>query len=858
MEPTPRTTFDALLEESGWARRLARSLVRDAHAADDLVQRAWLAALRQPPRDGTQPRRWLASVLRNLARSDARETGRRRARESDVARPAAIQPEVDDVEERIALQERLLRAVRELPEPSRSTVWARYGEGLAPREIARRDTVPIKTVRTRLARGLEMLRARFDREHGGDRKAWVALLLPLADPTPLAAIFLPTLAMDVKLKIAAALALVVCGTGVWMATRDGDVSPRAQVPVEAVAPELQSMPRGGDPQVTVEPQDGERVALATPPIPLKTSPPAALTSRSGFVVDVEQRPVAGLEIIDGWKRSPILVDGEKLTSDAHGKFTFLGTEWFGYVTARGPGWVSVFATQDFLQGPERLCVVVARERQLSGTVVDAKGSPVANALVEQTLGASVRRKLGELMRGTVDMTFSARTDAEGRFSIAGAPDAESTLRASVENHRAGSATVQTGPVDDVVIVLPGPEDGSIVLRGRVVGPDGLGVDRATVALADTSGKSGADGRFELSVRRDSLDAAERTTRDGKPPPGPMPLILRGAKVGHLPHAQQLPALEELERIAPTEEFRVALGGTPLSITGRVVDSAGNPVWEALVDLLDEEYFGEVEIEFAGMSMRGGQTVESLLSGGKMPGVVQTDPDGRFAIHGLQARAYRLDITANRLPAGVLTTPIQAGGTDVEIVLDTTGSRANVAGRVVDLRGEALGHAQVRVNAFVPGYDEVVGGPDALTGADGRFSFERVRGHRFQIEVDGRFVISTTIDLSPDAQLDALVVAVPRRAFVQVDLGGRPELADTASFLDANGEPVQLNITHTTVVDTGSASMAWLSADMAIQDGRTEIGSTREGEYVCVLLKDGKEVARIPAHLGGKDVTIVRP
>jgi hypothetical protein len=50
----------------------------------------------------------------------------------------------------------------------------------------------------------------------------------------------------------------------------------------------------------------------------------------------------------------------------------------------------------------------------------------------------------------------------------------------------------------------------------------------------------------------------------------------------------------------------------------------------------------------------------------------------------------------------------------------------------------------------------------------------------------------------------------------------------------------------------------MSSDMPIQDGRTEVGSTTEGEYTCVLLKSGREIMRIPARLGGKGVTIVRP
>jgi len=85
MDTTPRD-LDALLAQAGWAKALARSLVRDPDRADDLVQRAWLAALRNPPQDSTPPRRWIATVMRNFARDDARDTSRREERERDVAR----------------------------------------------------------------------------------------------------------------------------------------------------------------------------------------------------------------------------------------------------------------------------------------------------------------------------------------------------------------------------------------------------------------------------------------------------------------------------------------------------------------------------------------------------------------------------------------------------------------------------------------------------------------------------------------------------------------------------------------------------------------------------------------------------
>ena len=70
MEADPRTfTPEALLAETAWMRTLARALVRDADAADDLVQDTVVAALRAKPELDRGLRPWLGRVLRNAARA---------------------------------------------------------------------------------------------------------------------------------------------------------------------------------------------------------------------------------------------------------------------------------------------------------------------------------------------------------------------------------------------------------------------------------------------------------------------------------------------------------------------------------------------------------------------------------------------------------------------------------------------------------------------------------------------------------------------------------------------------------------------------------------------------------------------
>lgn len=175
---------DALIEHQAFLRALARELLGDADRADDAVQDAYASALRSPPCIESEPgtsahlgavRAWLATVVRNHARNVLRGETRRADRERLVARAESVH---DDVGERLRVQRRVLDAVESLREPYRTAVYLRYAEGLPPRTIAERTQAPVETVRSRVQRGLEMLRRDLDRECG--ERDWRTALAPFA------------------------------------------------------------------------------------------------------------------------------------------------------------------------------------------------------------------------------------------------------------------------------------------------------------------------------------------------------------------------------------------------------------------------------------------------------------------------------------------------------------------------------------------------------------------------------------------------------------------------------------------------------------------------------------------------------
>ena len=172
-----------LLAEGTALRSLARSLLGGHADAEDLVQDTFVAALQSPCAEaGRRP--WLRGTLHNLALMWRRTTARRTARE--VVAAAAATP-VDNDPAAITAQAEAMRevaaAVHELEEPFRTVVVLRFWRGLLPEAIATQLGVPRNTVRSRLQRGLERLRARLDR-HFGDRRGWQAALLPFATAMP--------------------------------------------------------------------------------------------------------------------------------------------------------------------------------------------------------------------------------------------------------------------------------------------------------------------------------------------------------------------------------------------------------------------------------------------------------------------------------------------------------------------------------------------------------------------------------------------------------------------------------------------------------------------------------------------------
>ena len=384
---------DALFADVEWLRRLARGLVGDPAAADDLAQDAWVVALQSGGHVESR-RGWLAGVLRNLALRRGASEGARSRREARVAAEGgAGLPGTDELVERAELARRLMEEVTALEEPLRTVVLLRYVEGVSPERIAARRGVPASTVRTQLQRGLERLRTRLDRSNGG-RAGWMAGVVALAQPpaaTGTLAVGVSAgttlgITMTKKGLLGVGLAAMV-GLGIWQPWRGS--SPSGDPAAAAASSHLGTQAPASDEQDADSPRpvaEDERTRMANEPAPttLREPRPGLLFGR---ITDDVGAPLerARVELVldagNGGQRTAL--------ADHDGVFTIPELDpgtW--ELAASAPACESVQRTVEFtgLEDAHRLDLQLARGVSVLVRLTDSEGEPYQGSEMDAVMG----------------------------------------------------------------------------------------------------------------------------------------------------------------------------------------------------------------------------------------------------------------------------------------------------------------------------------------------------------------------------------------------------------------------------------------------------------------------------------------
>jgi protocatechuate 3,4-dioxygenase beta subunit len=292
-------------------------------------------------------------------------------------------------------------------------------------------------------------------------------------------------------------------------------------------------------------------------------------------------------------------------------------------------------------------------RSIRGTVVDAKGQPVANARV------SARGKADKDPRARLSNSWAERTEPSGSFTVAGL--LPGSYEVSVNHEELPSPdepTVVEVPegqdVADITLTLPASGE----IQGIVRDEKGVAVAGVSVQLEGPrwgGAQTNDAGRFTMKGVQvgEHRIVAERGWTDTMRAPGASDDDEAGQRV-------QVTADEvtEVELVVESQNGR---------ITGRVVGEGGEPIADAFVDAVRES-------DSAAASAGGGRGRARWGSWARQP--VLTDEDGRFELTDLAEQGV-YGVHANRKGGGEAIAEHVKTGSDVELAIGETGVLAGV-------------------------------------------------------------------------------------------------------------------------------------------------------------------------------------
>jgi RNA polymerase sigma-70 factor (ECF subfamily) len=519
---------------SPWMRRLALALVGSADAADDVVQDAW-ARLAGAPTERGMHVGFLVGLVRSLAHGKRRGEARRRVREASVARREEL-PSTAELAARFEVARRLMELLEQLDEPYRTTLVLRFYDELSAAEIGRRAGIPAGTVRARLKRGLDLLRARLDDGEGG-RARWLSALTPLLPPSPhssaIGATTMTTFAASALLTMKLTLGATLCAIAALLAWtfvgRDDSQERALDVGVgdEAalVASELVDVADGAQRRATA--LDGAQPDVA---LDARSDDAAPRDSRVTIIARATER--GGRPLQGAWMHVA-LAEQHEARSELDGRIELRVErallERLASVASQShlafhvgaPGFRTLTLSTQLDPVRERLVlgdVLLRPGGAVHGRILDPAGIGVENALV--VFGAPLLAEgdaVQRARRGPSDRTpyywsgeasaLTTHSGPSGSFRIDGVPVGYGVAWARTATSLwAVSAPIGVRAGEDIggieLVVTDGHDE---VIAGRVLDPDGRAAPGVQVWIQQPGSQGGTidrtdgDGRFHFAA-----------------------------------------------------------------------------------------------------------------------------------------------------------------------------------------------------------------------------------------------------------------------------------------------------------------------------------------------------------------------
>lgn len=814
--------------------RVASHLTPDRHAAEDVVQTTFLAAMEHKDRFDACQRvmPWLLGILANRVRLIRRAA----ARQPDPERLAET-TRYDaplDVAQAGEFSAAVARAIADLPAPYQPVLNLHLRHGLSAKEIAEALSCPRGTVRSRMSRGMELLRRLLPPGFAASLAGTVLLSRRLSamrgrvlentkGSTPEASSGNATpprlgLLKSSTTHWALLCTLVALGVafGVWK-TLDRPTAPdsrsQARAPRDPEANEsLASAPRSEGPRQAVAP-----------------------TTLAGARVEVRVRrhnggTAAGVAVLLHGMGSDGLLGTHWQKTDERGIAAWDGVAAGEYRAVALPGGEVVAGIE---RGTQQLQLKLPRGIDVQGKVLDAEGNPVADARVHLTLDADRFRHVGtEVARSDARGQFVLHNVEPGRQLSAFVPGAVPSWTTAVRGAPASTQQVElrcgghAGAIEGTVRGIDGkPLADATALAGALISWRGTGYGSLPAVVTRT----GADGAFQCanlppgriplwigavgmapSWQIVEVGAGETTTVDVR--------LLEGGSVHGVVHGGDgRPRSGVRVRIEPDGQHPLLLMGPgwahPLGITGedgRFRIAGVRPgalrcrayidqcvVLSPLLQIRDGES-SACDIALAEPSTRAATLVDAaqnplgeweveltLVDASRRSDPVRatTDLAGMFRVPVLEDAEYEVRVrepgsTARR---GLLLHERLRGDGPMRVVVPARFlATATLTGSLADPTGAPLAGQRVSALYYRDAWWEFT--HSAQTGDDGTFTIGPVPSGRFGLAFGGKATgmrVVEGFEVPPHARIDTGIHTLERPA--QVTLRPRGPLAERARF-----------------------------------------------------------------------------
>ena len=453
-------------------------------------------------------------------------------------------------------------------------------------------------------------------------------------------------------------------------------------------------------------------------------------------------------------------------------------------------------------------VVLNPGAAISGRVIDSKGQPVANAKVLPIDAAT----LYSLMSRHLDAEV---TDKKGEFTIDAVAAGTYRLNVKHDDHAPKSSDPITidgsTPTTGIEIVL---EAGGTI-KGRVVTSDQQPVAWASVRVGQDVVNQLGGG---VEQRQVTTDEQGKFTMKGLPRKK-----LAAVAMGEVASSEVTPV--DLSGAADAVDLLLVMSieGT---ISGTVVDSAGEPIAEAQVTAIPDFIGGAPMKDFAlrGMSAQ------------------TTDGGGHFAFRGLPPGTYRLRAARSSVSRSSFMQPgtqAATGDTDVTLVLKKNGA---IKGRLAYKNGGGAVEIFTVAVAFPPGVP--------VNNESGEFEVASIPPGKYDVTFRGPEFAEHTVrdvEVRENATHDMGTLDVKRGRYVTgrvLDASGAPVAAATvavAARLIGDGKSVTANF------GSGAEEAMGLRRDLTAEDGSFRvrgIGSKRELLIIAEHQASGRSMPQV--------------